>query len=75
MLAAIAVLAIAGGVYAAKAKDLSKVVFTHNPLDLPTVCTVPLRGITTIPNTSTIVLFATTTTTKPCVLSTFYTTF
>jgi len=72
-------LSILGGVLAQKAESkfrcLTCIMFSHNQLDPPTICTLPLRGITTVPNANPIVLFATTTTTLPCVTSTFYSTF
>lgn len=72
VLAAVAVFAVVGGAFAFKAMDNTKIVFTHNPNDLPTVCTVPYTGITTVENTRPIQLTATTARTLPCTTSTFY---
>ncbi|HWW42235.1 hypothetical protein [Pedobacter sp.] len=74
MLAAIAVLAVAGGVFAANAnRNLGAVVYTHSSTDpIATRCTVTLVGYTTTTNLAPKTLFATTTTSLPCVTKTFY---
>lgn len=74
MLAAIAVLAIAGGVYASKAARTDT--FVYIPSTAGGVCTSTLFGVTTLPNTfpGTVVRSATLVTSSTCALKTIYTT-
>jgi hypothetical protein len=55
LLAAIAVLAVAGGVYASQVRQ-NTLVFTHFPTDPATKCTVPLLKYTTTPSGPAVVL-------------------
>jgi hypothetical protein len=55
-----------------RARDLTKMVYVHASSDPTTKCTVPFLGITTIPNGRPVIFLATTTSTQPCVLKTWY---
>ncbi|GAA3929280.1 hypothetical protein GCM10022209_23740 [Chitinophaga oryziterrae] len=71
MLAAIAVLAIAGGVYASKAKREGDVIFTKTNLT-STLCTIslPLYTLTKDEGAFYTTTYAATTTTAPCTILT-----
>lgn len=72
ILSVVALGAVSSGTYAYKAKNMESIVFVHDPFAPPTLCTVPLAGVTTSTNPNPIQLLATTTTTLPCVGKTFY---
>ena len=73
MLAAIAVLAIAGGVYASKTAKQSLFIYTTAPNGPAGACTVKVNGFTLQPNAGTpVVKSASTTFTLECDLTTIY---
>lgn len=61
-----------GIITAFKVADITKVVYIHSASDPASLCTVPFLGVTTIPNNRPIVLNATTSSTLPCKIQTFY---
>lgn len=71
ILTVIAIMSIAGGVFAFKVKRRANFVYTTDPAN--GICSVKLLGVTTRPNVFLTITSATTIIKAPCVLQSLYT--